>query len=40
MKRLDFSNRVQNIKCSTLVICGEKDKARIPLIEKYMKTSN
>ena len=25
MKKLDFSNRVQNVKCPTLVICGEKD---------------
>ncbi|MCL1995075.1 MAG: alpha/beta hydrolase [Defluviitaleaceae bacterium] len=25
MKKLDFSDRVQNIKCSTLVICGKKD---------------
>lgn len=29
MKNLDFSNRVQNIKSSTLVICGEKDNANI-----------
>ena len=29
MKKLDFSNRVQNIKCPTLVICGENDSANI-----------
>ena len=29
MRSLDFSNRVQNIKCSTLLICGEKDSTNI-----------
>ncbi len=29
MKDLDFSNRLQNIKCPTLVICGEKDNANL-----------
>ena len=29
MKNLDFSNRVQNIKSPTLIICGEKDNANI-----------
>ncbi len=29
MKKLDFSGRVQNIKCPTLIICGEKDSANI-----------
>lgn len=29
MKKLDFSNRVQNVKCPTLVICGENDSANI-----------
>ena len=29
MKNLDFSNRVQNVKCPTLVICGEKDSTNI-----------
>ena len=29
MKNLDFSNRVQKIKCPTLIICGEKDNANI-----------
>ena len=29
MKSLDFSTRVQNIKCPTLVICGEKDNANL-----------
>mgnify|MGYP001625443447 FL=1 len=29
MKNLDFSNGVQNIKCPTLIICGEKDNANI-----------
>ena len=29
MKKLDFSNRVQNIQCPTLVICGENDSANI-----------
>ena len=27
MKNLDFGSRVQNIKCPTLIICGEKDTA-------------
>ena len=29
MKKLDFSNRVQNVICPTLVICGENDNANI-----------
>lgn len=29
MKNLDFSDRVQNIKLQTLIICGKKDKANI-----------
>ena len=29
MKKLDFSNKVQNIKCPTLVVCGENDSANI-----------
>ena len=29
MKNLDFSKRVQNVKCKTLVICGEKDNANL-----------
>lgn len=29
MKNLDFSNWVQNIKCPTLIICGEKDSANM-----------
>ena len=29
MKKLDFSNRVKNIKCPTLIICGEKDSSNI-----------
>lgn len=29
MKTLDFSNRVQNIKCPALVICGAKDSANM-----------
>ncbi len=29
MKKLDFSNRVQNVKCPTLIICGKKDSANI-----------
>ena len=29
MKNLDFSNAVQNVKCPTLVICGENDSANI-----------
>lgn len=29
MKKLDFSDRVQNIKLQTLIICGKKDKANI-----------
>lgn len=29
MKNLDFSSRVSEVKCKTLIICGEKDKANI-----------
>lgn len=29
MKKLDFSSNVNNIKCPTLLICGEKDSANI-----------
>ncbi len=29
MKNIDFSNRVQNVKCPTLIICGEKDNSNI-----------
>ncbi len=29
MKNLDFSDRVKNIKCPTLILCGEKDSANI-----------
>lgn len=29
MKSLDFSGRVQNIKCPTLIICGKKDNANM-----------
>lgn len=29
MKKLDFSNNVNRIKCPTLVICGKKDSANI-----------
>jgi len=29
IKKLDFSDRVQNIKCSTLIICGKKDTVNI-----------
>ncbi|MCL2579768.1 MAG: alpha/beta hydrolase [Oscillospiraceae bacterium] len=29
IKKLNFSNRVQNIKCSTLIVCGKKDGANI-----------
>ena len=29
MKNLDFSNKIQNISCKTLIICGEKDNANI-----------
>lgn len=29
MKELDFSSRVQNIKCPTLIVCGKKDGANI-----------
>ena len=29
MKGLDFSGRVQNIGCPTLIVCGEKDRANI-----------
>lgn len=29
MKKLDFSGRVQNVRCPTLVVCGEKDGANM-----------
>lgn len=29
MRKLDFSNVIKNIKCQTLIICGEKDTANI-----------
>ena len=29
MKSLDFSDRVENIKCPTLIICGKKDNANM-----------
>lgn len=29
MKNLDFSNKVYNIQCPTLIICGEKDSANM-----------
>ena len=29
MKKLDFSNKVQEIKCPTLIVGGEKDSANI-----------
>lgn len=29
MKKLDFSNRLQNINCKTLIICGKEDRANI-----------
>ncbi len=29
MKNLDFSDRVQNIKCPALIICGKKDRANM-----------
>lgn len=38
MKDLDFSNRVQNIKCPTLIICGKKDSANIK--SAYYLTEN
>ena len=31
MKNLDFSSRVQNIKCPVLIICGKKDNANMKL---------
>ena len=29
MKNLDFSDRVKNIKCPTLILCGKKDRANM-----------
>ena len=29
MKKLDFSNKVQKIKCPTIIVCGEKASANI-----------
>ena len=42
MKNLDFSGRVSEIKCKTLIICGEKDKANIKsayYLAKHIKNS-
>lgn len=42
MKNLDFSGRVSEIKCKTLIICGEKDKANIKsayYFAKHIKNS-
>lgn len=37
MKKLDFCNRVQNIRCPTLIICGEKDSANIKSAYYFQK---
>lgn len=37
MKKLDFCNRVQNIRCPTLIICGEKDRANIKSAHYFYK---
>ena len=29
MKSLDFSDKVKNVKCPTLILCGEKDRANL-----------
>ncbi len=29
MKNLDFSDKIKNIKCPTLILCGKKDSANI-----------
>lgn len=29
MKNLDFSGKVKNMKCPTLILCGKKDSANI-----------
>ena len=29
MKNLDFSDKVKNVKCPTLILCGEKDSANL-----------
>ena len=29
MKNLDFSDKVKNMKCPTLILCGEKDRANL-----------
>ena len=29
MKNLDFSDKVKNVKCPTLILCGEKDRANL-----------
>ena len=42
MKKIDFSNRVSKIKCSTLIICGEKDNTNIKsayYLSKHIKDS-
>lgn len=37
MKKLDFCNRMQNIRCSTLIICGEKDSANMKSAHYFHK---
>ena len=42
MKSLDFSNRIHEIQCPTLVICGEKDSANIKsayYLSEYIKNA-
>ena len=42
MKNLDFSGKVQNIKCPALIICGKKDNANMKsacFLEQNMKNA-
>lgn len=43
MKSLDFSDKVKNIKCPTLILCGKKDSANIKsahFFHKILKVQN
>lgn len=43
MKRLDFSDRVQNVSCPAMIVCGKKDGANLKsarYFEKNIKGAN
>lgn len=37
MKILDFSGQIQKVKCSTLIICGKKDKVNLKSAKYYFE---